>query len=191
MRLRISKPDHSTRADLASALLDCHAKIRFFNGQASRLWMHAEDLPVAEAAEAASGIARYFAEALPLHEADEEESIRPLLAGRSAMVDTALSEMNRQHGALHDPVSRLISQCREISADPSRVADEAVTADLSETLKVLAPLWERHLELEEGVIFPALEAFLAPHEREAIHREIRLRRSHGPADELRTQGDRT
>jgi hypothetical protein len=68
-------------SDIVDLLLECHERIRSFIGLAGRL---ANCGPVSdtEVSDAAARVVRYFSESLPLHVADEEESILPRLLGR-------------------------------------------------------------------------------------------------------------
>ena len=59
-------------------LQGCHVRIRHFM-QLSRTLSQALDAPQAEIAEAAAALVRYFSQALPLHEADENETLFPRL----------------------------------------------------------------------------------------------------------------
>ncbi|HKN72025.1 MAG TPA: hypothetical protein VJX30_13395, partial [Terriglobales bacterium] len=54
-------------------LQGCHARIRHFM-QLSRTLAEAADAPQNDIADAAASIIRYFNEALPLHEADENQT---------------------------------------------------------------------------------------------------------------------
>jgi hypothetical protein len=73
-------------AGAVELLLECHERIRHFARLALKL-AGTRDLPPAEVAEAAAAVRRYFAEALPLHAADEEESMMPRLRGRDPAVE--------------------------------------------------------------------------------------------------------
>ena len=59
-------------------LQDCHARIRHFT-QLSRTLAEARAASQTQVAEAAEAIFRYFKYALPLHEADENETLYPRL----------------------------------------------------------------------------------------------------------------
>ena len=63
--------------DVASLLLGCHQRIRHFTTLALNL--SRPDVPPAQVAAAAAAVYRYYSQALPLHEADENESVYPRL----------------------------------------------------------------------------------------------------------------
>src|ERR1051326_5002660 len=79
-------------SDIVDLLKECHERIRTFINLAGRL-AKAEEISDTDVRDGAGRVARYFSEALPLHVADEEQSILPRLQGKSAELDAALSEM--------------------------------------------------------------------------------------------------
>src|SRR5215468_1101653 len=88
-------------ADVVDLLIECHERIRSFIAPAGRV-ANADRPSAVEVREVARRITRYFSEALPLHVADEEESIMPRLRGKTAELDASLSEMREEHRE-HDP----------------------------------------------------------------------------------------
>jgi iron-sulfur cluster repair protein YtfE (RIC family) len=163
----------SANGDVVDALLDCHARIRAFTALAARLATSA-GAPPGEVREAAEGVHRYFALALPLHADDEERSILPRLAGRDAAVDRELAAMRREHVEHADAVARLLSACAALRADPAALP--RVAAALGRAAEDLSVHFADHLAREEQVIFPALRAALGPAEQDAIRAEMRARR---------------
>lgn len=166
--------------DLVGLLGECHVRIRKFTALARQL-AAATDLPAAEVADAATAVRRYFAEALPLHVADEDLSIVPRLRGRDAAVDAALAAMSEEHVAHEPALARLIALCDALAAAPASLPQ--VAGELAEVAAGLEASLRAHLEGEERVIFPALRALPAA-DRAAIVRELRARRA--PADAVVT-----
>ena len=159
--------------DLTDLLLECHERIRTFTALAARL-ARSPGLPSAEVADAAARVRRYFAEALPLHARDEEESLLPRLRGRDPEVDRELGEMRREHethGPVLDPVVEL---CGALAAEPSRHA--ALAPALAAAADALALHFDAHLGREERVIFPAIARHLSAAERAQAIAELRARR---------------
>ncbi len=159
--------------DAASLLEDCHARIRRFAELAQKL-AAARDAPPAEVAEAAAGVRRYFAQALPLHVRDEEESIEPRLRGRDAELDAALLTMHAEHLQHGPPLGDLLTLCSELADHPERLA--ALAPALAGTSAQLGKLFDEHLAREEAVMLPALRQ-LPSAEQDAIAREMRERRN--------------
>lgn len=153
-------------------LLECHERIRTFSRMAEEVGRRPE-LPAAEVAEACARCERYFVEALPLHVADEEESIVPRLTGKRPEVDGALATMHRQHGEHEADIAALVAALRAVKASPEE-------AGLREQLRVVAErlsrAFEEHLAAEEQVLFPAIRAVLAPEVQAEIVAEQRARR---------------
>src|SRR4051812_25565021 len=94
MLIQIGSPKEPP--DIVDILLECHERIRSFTGLARRL-ASTHGLSEEEVRDAAARVTRYFSEALPLHVADEEQSILPRLSGRSPELDAALNGMQREH----------------------------------------------------------------------------------------------
>jgi iron-sulfur cluster repair protein YtfE (RIC family) len=151
----------------AGLLLDCHARIRFFADLAVRL--ATQDAPDAELTEAAAGVYRYFTEALPLHVADEEESVSPRLRRFAPETADALRTMERQHRAHDELLARLIPAWGELRSDPRRRRDTHADA-----VHLRSEL-EEHLVAEERAVIPVL-ARLPHEEQRAFVDELRARR---------------
>lgn len=166
----------SAPADLASALSECHERIRSFGALACKLaspsGIEADPEQVVEAAEA---VRRYFALALPLHVADEEQTLAPLIAGRDAAVDVALAQMAREHTEHEQSVAALVSLCGRIAREPERLAE--LREQLASVAEPLDAALRAHLALEESAIFPALSRLLSQSEEEEVRQAMRARRS--------------
>ncbi len=159
-------------------LLECHVRIRSFLDLAGRL-AGARDLPPEEIADAAARVHRYFAQALPLHARDEEQSLLPRIRGRDPAVDRELREMRREHDEHTLPLERLTGLCAALAADPGRLPELAPALGLAGSL--LAGLFAVHLGREELVIFPAVRRYLSREEDARLVAEMRARRAPAPA----------
>lgn len=159
--------------DVVDLLLDCHTRIRSFSRLAVRIAERTE-VADAEIAEAAARVRRYFSVALPLHVADEEESIVPRLTGRDPAVDAALARMEEEHEGHEEDLRRLVAICAALEEAPATLP--SVRAELAEVGTRLVRAFDEHLRSEEETIFPALRSFLPKSEREAIFAELRARR---------------
>jgi iron-sulfur cluster repair protein YtfE (RIC family) len=166
------RPKKST-ADLVDLLNECHGRIRNFAALARKLG-ETGGVPRDEVVDAATRVARYFREALPLHVRDEEETILPRLRGRDADLDATLDAMCSEHRGHEDPLTELLALCDELVAHPERHAERA--GALTELARRLEREFEHHLAAEERVIFPAI-AKLEAQTREAMIAELRARRT--------------
>jgi iron-sulfur cluster repair protein YtfE (RIC family) len=162
--VRLGEKRDDREGDVVDALLACHRRIRSFLALAARVGQGGD--PAQQVAEACAQIGRYFREAMPLHVADEEESILPRLVGRAGAVDDALAAMQEQHTAHEAHLAELAAAV----ADPGARAGVAAAAAALE--QVLAP----HLDLEEDIIFPGIRRLLSARELADIAAEMRARR---------------
>lgn len=164
----VSLGKRALRPGIVPLLADCHAKIRFFSRLAVALGQQSA-ADEADVAARCGEVRRYFREALPLHVADEEESIRPRLAGHA----DALAQMHAEHDAHREALAALDAALSALSAAPrseqARAALRAVAEPLAEEL-------EEHLVLEETSWFPTLAA-LPTEVQDAIIAELRARRA--------------
>ncbi len=158
---------------LVEIMLECHGRIREQLALARRL-AAAVDAPADEVKSAAERVFRYFSESLPLHVQDEDLSFAPRMRGRSATLDEALDDMHTQHVAHDKLVARLLALCVELRAEPERHA--MLAPSLSDAAAHLTEELSNHLDLEERVIFPAVDTQLDAQAQRAIVREIRHRR---------------
>jgi len=118
MLVKIGPPNES--ADIVDLLVACHDRIRFFIDLAERL-AEITDASPQEIREAAARVVRYFSESLPLHIADEEESILPRLAGREPMLDRTLETMCYEHDAHEPQLERLLAIYRRLQEIPEEL----------------------------------------------------------------------
>jgi len=156
-------------------LLACHDRIRHFVGLARRLAAPGE-APAAEIAEAAAGVHRYFSLALPLHAADEEQSIRPRLdvPAMPAEVRRAVATMTEEHRPMERVLDDALPMWEALGREPGRQADLA--SRLAEHAERLDALFAAHLPPEESIIFPALRR-LDPGDLAELRDEMRRRRT--------------
>jgi iron-sulfur cluster repair protein YtfE (RIC family) len=172
MLLEIGKGPAERPANLFDLLMECHGRIRQFAALAVHVGRH-RDSPDDECVEACARVERYFTEALPLHVADEEESLLPRLRGQDADVDRALATMAEQH-AHHEPMLAALLDAsmgvRERPSDPER------RAALYEAAVALEAELINHLQLEEQVVLPAIGQHLSADDQTQIVDELRARR---------------
>lgn len=159
--------------DLVDLLLECHQRIRSFISLARSAGGRVDAQPE-QIAEACSQVERYFTEALPLHVADEEESILPRLRGRSPDIDRALASMHAQHSQ-HEPKLRVLLSA--VSAVRKAPEDAGLRTSLAAAAVDLEQEFAEHLELEESSIFPAVRGLLPEAVQTQIMGELRARRT--------------
>ena len=176
MLTQISSPEHSPEASGPVEMLqECHHRIRHFV-QLGLTLAHAKEAPPAQVAEAADQIFRYFSQSLPLHEADENETLFPrirALAPLGSALRDAAKVMVEQHHIIEELVFELAAVCSALRRQPERLP--SLASQLQHTSEALDHIFGAHLHLEETVIFPAV-AQLPAEEIQAMTREMQRRR---------------
>jgi iron-sulfur cluster repair protein YtfE (RIC family) len=163
--------------DAVELLIGCHQRIRHFTGVATKL-AHAQAATSQEIQGAAEAVYRYYSVSLPLHEADEEDSLRPRLDQvPDERVHHALAAMHDQHMAIDDLLERLLPVLRLVGNNPAALADAG--AEMCSITSALSQMFDAHLQLEEEVIFPAIGTQLSEQERAELTREMQDRRKQG------------
>jgi iron-sulfur cluster repair protein YtfE (RIC family) len=172
-QIKLSKPPDQEE-DAVDLLIACHTRIRHFTEAAVKL-AHAQAASPDQIHMTAAGIYRYFAVSLPLHEADEEDSLRPRLDPiADERVRHALLAMHDQHMAIDELVERL--QPLLLLIEPNPAVLQSAGGEMCSITKALQEIFDAHLKLEEQVIFPAIRAVLGEKERATMLSEMRLRR---------------
>jgi hemerythrin-like domain-containing protein len=159
--------------DVVDLLVECHGRIRRFLDIAQRL-AAATEMDAATVRDAAGRVCRYFAEAFPLHLADEDELVLPALLGTGEHVDDALTRMSAEHQEHAALVTEMIDACASLHADPRCIV--AAAPRLGSVTSALRGVLEPHLAAEEREIFPALRT-LPEATRAGIRAGMQARRS--------------
>ncbi len=158
--------------DLVDLLLECHGRIRSFSVMA-RAAAERTDLPAGERADACARVERYFTEALPLHVADEEDSVLPRLRGLDGEVDRALQAMHDQHAEHEAALRALLAAAAVVRSRPD---DPGPRTALAAAAAAIERAFAEHLRLEEEIIFPAMRRLLPAADLENMVAELRQRR---------------
>lgn len=164
--------DEAPHEDLVGLLDTCHGKIRSFAALAREAAVR-KDAPDEHIVKACIDVDRYFRVALPLHVADEEQSIRPRLRALSPELDSALDVMVDQHEQHSPKLERLLRALAEVRDDPKR---QSARDELATTAAELMDEFEVHLTLEERVIFPAIRELMPRDIQAEVISELRERR---------------
>jgi hemerythrin-like domain-containing protein len=169
-----SPPKNEDAVDL---LIGCHQRIRHFTGVAVKL-AHAQGATPEEVVQAASAVHRYYTISLPLHEADEEETLRPRLdAVGDEKLRHALMAMADQHLAIDELLERLLPLLVMVRNNPQTI--HATGSEMCSITKALEEIFGAHLQLEEEAIFPAIRERLPEPMQTEMANEMRGRRKQG------------
>lgn len=171
------KTQKSTSEDVRELLIGCHQRIRHFTGVAVKL-AHAQGASPDEVHSAADAVFRYYSVSLPLHEADEEDGLRPRLSAvPDDKVKHALLAMHDQHMAIDDLLERLLPLLTMVSNNPALIGEAG--GEMCSITKALEEMFHAHLQMEEEVIFPAIDQLLSEPDRAELLHEMRARRKQG------------
>src|ERR1039457_5979927 len=115
---------------------------------------------------------------MPMHEADDDARLRPRLLALSAPAIThALAAMVQQHQAIDDLIERVVPILMLVANNPAKLPQ--AHGELCTISKALTEIFQGHLELEEGVIFPAVLQKLSAASQEGLLQEMQERRKQG------------
>ena len=166
-----------TSQDAVDLLLGCHQRIRHFTGVAVKL-AHAQGAAPGEVAQAAAGVHRYYSVSLPLHEADEDQTLHPRLSAvADDRVSHALVAMGDQHQAIDELIERLLPLLVMVKNNPDTLP--IVGGEMCSITKALDEMFRAHLQMEEEVIFPAIREVLPETIRAQMLHEMQQRRKQG------------
>jgi hemerythrin-like domain-containing protein len=168
----------STVSNPTGLMSDCHRRIEMFmRALSTAAGFDGRRLNEAENRSLDAAL-RYFREAAPKHNADEEESLfprlRPLphLEVRRALADIGRLEQEHHWAApLHMEVDRL---GRQWIADGELEKDEAQA--FGTAVEKLAAMYRKHIEFEDSVLFPLASRVLTAAQAAEIAAEMAKRR---------------
>ncbi len=170
-----NKPGGPDFSQPIAALKHCHDRIRkellALENLPAYLAQHGADL---EAQQSAAAIVRYFEQVAPLHHADEEEDLIPLLQASARDADAALLKL--MVPALLDEHREMARTWAGLLRQLQQVADGISAAlDLSE-VKHFSLLYATHMDTEETHIATMAKRLLDPARMHLLGNAMRVRR---------------
>lgn len=164
--------------DPTRLLSDCHRRIEMFLGVLEAVAEIVDRPPSEDVIRSLASALRYFSEAAPKHNADEEESLFPRLH-RNQNADIypvlaklqQLEEEHRWASPLHAEVKRLGE--RYIAA---RHLTAAGVDAFRSAVALLAMMYQQHIEIEDGTVFPMANRILSDADKAAMAAEMASRR---------------
>ncbi len=121
---------------------------------------------------------RYFAQAAPKHTADEESSLFPRMRQiNRPEVRSAFSELDKLEGdhRVAEPLHVRVQELGEQYLANGSLSGAQV-AEFRQAVATLSSMYERHIELEDRVIFPLAARVLSADEKSVIAAEMAGRR---------------
>lgn len=173
-----AKPD-SGFDDPLGMLVDCHRRIERFLDILCGVADDAHGRALSdEEREAVEVALKYFREAGPRHNRDEEDSLFSRL--RDGGADEVMEKMHHleaeheEAGALHDEMARIYSRWME---------EKELAPDDGLRLRAVAlrmrEIYGEHIRIEEEIVFPCAARLMAARELAAIGAEFKARREVG------------
>jgi len=180
MHVQIESSAQASFEQPLQLLMDCHRRIEHFLQVLARL----VDVEVGEELSdeqrrALETALTYFRDAAPRHTQDEEQSLFPRLreaAGTEAIEAFKLMDALEADHVRADNLHRQID-ARGLEWLRSGGLSPVGRAEMSLWLKELQPLYQRHLQIEDGEIFPFAGRTLTPEQIHAVGGEMKDRRS--------------
>lgn len=180
MLMQIGQKPESDFSEPIGMLEDCHKRILYFMGVLAGLAVSGGPGPLTASERDSLGRAlRYFREAAPRHNADEEESLFPELRHHSET--TAVLE---QMAALEADHRWVETQHAEIDAIGSGWLEEGTIREdervrLRGIVQPLMLFYKHHIAIEEEEVFPMARKILSDTERRKVGEEMAKRRGLG------------
>jgi hemerythrin-like domain-containing protein len=181
MKHSVALPGHHAPAAGFEAPFDmltaCHERVQRTLALMSRLQQHVLTHGQDESArQAARDVMRYFDLAAPLHHQDEELHVfPPLMAGN----DPALRAVVERLMADHRKMETAWSAARMALAGVAESSPQAwlpLTPEQTRALDQFASLYNRHIEDEEHLVYPAAQAGLSVSALQAMSGDMMARR---------------
>jgi hemerythrin-like domain-containing protein len=179
MAITIGKVPESDFRRPLGLLGDCHRRIEYFLTLLIVVTRQTQGGRLGEQERQALEVAlRYFRMAAPNHTLDEEESLFPRMRASGHPQAQAAIEML---DALHADHLRADELHRQVEVIAARWLEEdhlsgKQTHRLADTLGELSEIYDKHIAIEDGQLFPLAESVLDPVEIQGIGREMAARR---------------
>ena len=165
-------------SDPTGLLSDCHRRIEMFIRSLEAVAEGLDSAPNQETRRALEVALRYFREAAPKHTADEEESLFPRLRElQSPELEKAFSKLaelesdHRWAEPLHSEVESLGLKYLSGGLSPTQVQQ------FREAVSQLSSMYERHIAVEDSILFPVAAKALSDADKRAIAEEMAKRRA--------------
>lgn len=170
-----TKPD-SGYEDPLGMLHDCHRRIERFLDLLYSIGTMENVRPLSmEEAQAVERALVYFRTAGPKHNADEENSVFPRLRPHLSSTEIEhIERLEKDHDKaahLHDSVDLIFTSW--MTSRELRTKDHQL---LQSNLKQLVAIYQEHIKMEEGTVFPLAAKHLNPESIKAIGKEFEQRR---------------
>lgn len=177
MPVQIGAKPHAF-SDPTGLLSDCHRRIEMFLGSLIAVSQKMDQTLDEQTRSALENALRYFREAAPKHTADEEGSLFPRLRKRQdrevASALDRLEELEGEHRWAEKRHAEVENLGQTYLSRGSLSAEELQR--FREAVSELASMYQRHIALEDEVLFPLAARVLSAEEKSQIATEMADRR---------------
>lgn len=177
MPVQIGTRDHDF-TDPTGLLSDCHRRIVMFIDTLQAVADVIDLAATEDVRRALESALRYFSQAAPKHTADEEESLFPRLRQISDPEVTAafskLQELEEEH-RWANPLHVEVEQLGEKYLTEGSLSSQEVTR-FRTAIRDLRSMYQRHIGIEDGIVFPLAARLLSEQDKSAIAKEMADRR---------------
>jgi hemerythrin-like domain-containing protein len=162
-------------SDPLAMLRACHGRMLDLCDLLERLpaWIEEHGID-GEADAAIDRVTRYFDTAAPLHHADEEQDLFPLLAGQASL-DPVITQLRDEHQDLEAAWLRLSDTLAAIRSD-QRLDPGLNAGRLQQSVDAFTSAYRRHIEIENGQLLPAAESALDQRQLAGLGQRLAARR---------------
>ncbi len=169
----------STLSDPTGLMSDCHRRIEMYMRALSAAADFADRRLDEDEHNALDAALRYFREAAPKHNADEEESLFPRLRALPDLeVQRALADLDRleQEHRWAAPLHAEVDRLGQHWILEGRLADDQVHA-FQFAVRKLDSMYCTHIEFEDRVLFPLAARVLSSEQKAEVAQEMAKRRN--------------
>lgn len=177
MPVQIGSKEHDF-TDPTGLLSDCHRRIIMFINTLQAVAEVVDRPATGDVRRALQSALLYFREAAPKHNADEEESVFPRLRLiTDPEVKAAFSKLQELEAEHHwaNPLHAEVDQLGEKYLSEGILSRQEV-ARFRAAIRDLRSMYERHIGIEDGLVFPLADRLLSQQDKSAIAREMADRR---------------
>lgn len=155
----------------------CHGRVHRMLSLLGKLQAHLVVHGVDDqASQAARDVMRYFDQAAPLHHQDEELHVFPA-AHRSGdpQAIAAVIRLGVEHQTMEADWQQLRAELQKLLAEEAPYP-LPLAWQTDKLVQTFCARYTEHIRIEERIVYPSVEAGLAPHEAETMGREMAARR---------------
>ena len=157
----------------------CHERVQRMLTLLGKLQTHVAQHGVDDqATQAAHDVMRYFDQAAPLHHQDEELHVFPAVQrSANAHAIAAVNQLSLEHQTMEADWRQLRLELQALLAAHPPPAALPATWQTDERVRAFCARYTAHIQIEEQIVYPAVEIGLSPEDAQCMGREMAARRT--------------